>query len=163
MASRVFRVRCILQRWLIRGWLVIAAASLGAILLLSLGQILARNFFHLGFPGADVIIRGLVMWIVFAGAAIAVHSQRHIRIDILHLILPPAWQLILAPVIRWFASAICAALAWSAARFWWEEWHNTAPADQAATLLLIVFPLGFAMLALHFLVDVGARTAHADA
>ena len=41
----------------------------------------------LGTSGRDAVIRGLVMWVVFAGAAIAVQSQRHIRIDVLNLIL----------------------------------------------------------------------------
>ena len=145
-----------LERWLVRGWLVIAALSLLAMLVLSLAQILARNFLQLGLGEADAIIRGLVMWVVFAGAAIAVHSHRHIRIDVLNLILPTRWQLSLGAPLQLIASAVCAALAWPAARFWWEEWQATAPADQIATALLIIFPFGFAALSVHFLISAGA-------
>ena len=148
-----------LERWLVRGWLIVAALSLALMLLMSLGQILARNFLQLGFPEADAVIRGLVMWVVFAGAAIAVHSQRHIRIDVLNLILPASWQRMLVTPLQLVASVVCAALAWPAARFWWEEWQATAPADQIATALLIIFPLGFAALSVHFLISAGAATA----
>ncbi len=148
-----------LERWLVRGWLIIAALSLALMLLLSLAQILARNFLHLGLGEADAVIRGLVMWVVFAGAAIAVHAHRHIRIDVLNLILPAAWQRTLAAPLQLVASAVCAALAWPAARFWWAEWQATAPADQIATALLIIFPFGFAALSLHFLISAGAATA----
>ncbi len=149
----------LLERLLVRGWLIVAALSLGLMLLLSLAQILARNFLHLGLGEADAVIRGLVMWVVFAGAAIAVHSHRHIRIDVLNLILPAAWQRILAVPLQLIASAVCAALAWPAARFWWQEWQAAAPADQIATALLIIFPFGFAALSLHFLINAGAATA----
>ncbi len=149
----------LLERLLLRGWLIVAALSLALMLLLSLAQILARNFLHLGLGEADAVIRGLVMWVVFAGAAIAVHSHRHIRIDVLNLILPAAWQRILAVPLQLIASAVCAALAWPAARFWWQEWQAAAPADQIATALLIIFPFGFAALSLHFLINAGAATA----
>ena len=148
-----------LERWLVRGWLIVAGLSLAAMLLLSLTQILARNFLQLGLGEADAVIRGLVMWVVFAGAAIAVHSHRHIRIDVLNLILPAAWQRGLATPLQLIASGVCAALAWPAARFWWEEWQATAPADQVATALLIIFPLGFAALSVHFLISAGAANA----
>ena len=148
----------LLERWLVRGWLIVAALSLAVMLLLSLVQILARNFLQLGLPEADAIIRGLVMWVVFAGATIAVQSQRHIRIDVLNLVLPQAWRRALVVPLQLAASAVCAALAWPAARFWWEEWQATAPADQIATALLLIFPLGFAALTLHFLISAGTGT-----
>ena len=146
----------LLERWLVRGWWIVAALSLTGMLLLSLAQILARNFLHVGLGEADAVIRGLVMWIVFAGAAIAVHSHRHIRIDVLNLILPAAWQRTLAVPLQLIASGVCAALAWPAARFWWTEWQATAPADQIAMGLLIIFPFGFAALSVHFLISAGA-------
>ena len=144
-----------LQRWLVRAGLIVAALSLAIMLGLSLAQIFARNFLHLGFAEADDAIRGLVMWVVFAGASIAVHSQRHIRIDVLNLLLPAAWQRALFVPLQLFAAAICALLAQAAVRFWWEEWQNAAPPDQFSTALLVIFPLGFTVLALDFLVSAG--------
>lgn len=152
----------LLERLLVRGWLIVAALSLALMLLLSLAQILARNFLQLGFGEADAVIRGLVMWVVFAGAAIAVHSHRHIRVDVLNLILPAAWQRRLIVPLQLFASVVCAALAWPAARFWWAEWQATALADQIATALLLIFPLGFTALTLHFLISAGAGTEPTD-
>lgn len=152
----------LLERLLVRGWLIVAALSLASMLLLSLAQILARNFLQLGFGEADAVIRGLVMWVVFAGAAIAVHSHRHIRVDVLNLILPAAWQRRLIVPLQLFASVVCAALAWPAARFWWAEWQATALADQIATALLLIFPLGFTALTLHFLISAGAGTEPTD-
>lgn len=154
--ARLQRICRLLERWLIRGWLTVAALSLLAMLLLSLAQILARNFLQLGLSDADAVIRGLVMWVVFAGAAIAVHAHRHIRIDVLNLVLPAVWQRALAAPLQLIASAVCAALAWPAARFWWEEWQAAALADHVATALLIIFPFGFAALSAHFLISAGA-------
>jgi TRAP-type C4-dicarboxylate transport system permease small subunit len=145
-----------LQRWLVRSALIVATLSLAIMLGLSLAQILARNLLHTGFAEADDAIRGLVMWVVFAGASIAVHSQRHIRVDILNLVMPAAWLRALHGPLQLFASAICVLLAQAAARFWWEEWQNAAPPDQFSTALLVIFPVGFAVLALDFLVSAGA-------
>lgn len=161
--AKLQRTCRLLERWLVRAWLIVAALSLMGMLLLSLAQILARNFLHLGLGEADAVIRGLVMWIVFAGAAIAVHSHRHIRIDVLNLILPAAWQRRLLVPLQLIASGVCAALAWPAARFWWEEWHAIAPAEQIATGLLVIFPFGFAALSLHFLISAGAATSPSTA
>lgn len=157
--ARLQRTCRLLERWLVRAWLIVAALSLMAMLLLSLTQILARNFLQLSLGEADAVIRGLVMWVVFSGAAIAISAHRHIRIDVLNLLLPTTWQRILSAPLQLIASAVCATLAWPGARFWWEEWQATAPADQIATALLIIFPFGFAALSVHFLLSAGAANS----
>jgi TRAP-type C4-dicarboxylate transport system permease small subunit len=45
-------------------------------------QILLRNFFETGLSWGDPLIRYLVLWVGFIGAALATREDRHITIDI---------------------------------------------------------------------------------
>lgn len=49
---------------------LIAGTSLLLLLILSLSQVVLRNFFELGFSEIDVLSRHLVLFITFMGAAL---------------------------------------------------------------------------------------------
>ena len=66
----------------------IAAISLLFLLLFTLVQIIARNFFDTGFAQLDIISRHLVLFIMFMGAALACEGNSHIKIDVLCAYLP---------------------------------------------------------------------------
>ncbi|HJP17834.1 MAG TPA: TRAP transporter small permease [Nitrospinota bacterium] len=46
-------------------------------------QVIFRNIFSEGIPGADIFLRHLVLWIAFIGAALTTRYEKHISIDIL--------------------------------------------------------------------------------
>jgi TRAP-type C4-dicarboxylate transport system permease small subunit len=136
----------------------VAATALFAMLAASALEILARNLFHAGVPGSELLARHLVLWVALTGAALAVQDERHLRIDLTHW-LPAAWRQRLAHLFAALAVGICAALAWAAARFWWVEWSEAQAVTRWAAALLVILPLGFLLLALRFAIHMIARFA----
>jgi len=53
-------------------------ATLTCMILLSIAQIILRNFFETSIPHGDVVNRHLVLWICFLGASMAAYRRRHI-------------------------------------------------------------------------------------
>ena len=132
---------------IIESW--IAIACLLAILVLSLTEIVARNFFHSGLPGASTLVQYLVLWVSFMGAVLAVRG-RHIKIDVATILLSEAWRNRLVRPISFFAMLVCSTLFWHAARFWRDEWLSVPPDEKWAAAMGVIIPLGFCLLALHF-------------
>ena len=50
-------------------------------IVLSFGQVVARNIFSVGFIWIDQVLRMEVLWIAFVGAALATEYNQHIKID----------------------------------------------------------------------------------
>ncbi|MGD0038444.1 MAG: TRAP transporter small permease subunit, partial [Bacteroidota bacterium] len=48
---------------------------LSIMVLVAFSQVMLRNVFHTGINGADVLLRHLVLWIGFLGAAIATSEK----------------------------------------------------------------------------------------
>ncbi|MBI5462736.1 MAG: TRAP transporter small permease [Gammaproteobacteria bacterium] len=142
------------RRLLTRTETALAGLSLLALIALTLGQIVARNLFATGLPVADTLARHLVLYITFFGAALAADSQRHIRIDSLATWLPEHWLERLHRPLNGIAALVCAALTQAAARFWLDEWRYAADAERWQAALNLIIPVGFGLLALHFLLAV---------
>ena len=119
-------------------------------LLLSFAQIVARNLFHTGLPLADTLTRYLVLYVAMLGAVLAVAGDRHIKIDIAAALLPGLARK-LHRVFHLFSAAVCALLTAAAWSFWREEWQFAASDARWTAALELILPLGFALLALHFL------------
>lgn len=138
-----------LERILLRIESWAAALCLSLILLLSLFEIAARNFFHTGLPNASVVIQYLVLWVAFLGAVLAV-GERHIKIDVATLLINQAWRKKLAAPIYFFSAVISAIFFWAAARFWYGEWQAALPDERWVAGMALVFPLAFFLLSVHF-------------
>ena len=128
---------------------ILAISGLVLMLGLSLAEIVLRNLFHSSIPGADVLIRHLVLWVSFIGAVVAVR-ERHIKVEIISVWLPEIWRRHLERPIFMFSATVCAVIAWAAVRFWYQEWLNVPPDEKWIALLGIVIPLSFLLLAAHF-------------
>ncbi|MBI5040616.1 MAG: TRAP transporter small permease [Gammaproteobacteria bacterium] len=160
------RLRSGLQRFrrlLTRAETALAGLSLLLLIALTLSQIVARNLFATGLPLADTLTRHLVLYITFFGAAIAADSQRHIRIDTLATWLPRIWVERLHRPLNAVAMLVCAALTQAAARFWLDEWQYAADQERWQALLSLILPVGFGLLALHFLLAVLAGPSRHNA
>lgn len=127
-----------------------AISGLVLMLGLSLSEIILRNLFHTSIPGADVLIRYLVLWVSFIGAVVAVR-ERHIKVEIISVWLPEEWRRRLERPIFLFSAAVCAIIAWAAIRFWHQEWINVPLGEKWIAWLSIVIPLSFILLTLHFM------------
>lgn len=128
---------------------ILAISGLVLMLGLSLAEVVLRNFFHQSVPGADVLIRHLVLWVSFIGAVVAVR-ERHIKVEIISVWLPDKWRRRLERPIFLFSAVVCAVISHAATRFWYQEWLNVALAEKWIAILSIVIPLSFFLLTLHF-------------
>ncbi len=130
---------------------MLAALSLLTLLLLSLAQIAARNLFHTGLPVADALSRYLVLYVAMLGAVAATEGGRHIKIDIATTLLPRLARLLHRPfqVLSGIACALLSLAAWD---FWREEWQYAASGEEWIAILEVILPVGFALLAVHFLI-----------
>jgi TRAP-type C4-dicarboxylate transport system permease small subunit len=143
-----------LRHWLVRLENWCAALSLLTLLLLAIGQIVARNFFEIGLPTADKLTRYLVLYVTFFGAVLAIERGRHIKIDALNSLVPDAWSRLLYRPIQAIAAFICCLLAYAAIRFWQSEWSYAADYERWQVLAGLIIPIGFVLLSAHFALSV---------
>ena len=61
---------------------VLVTILLTMMILLAFSQIVLRNFFATGISWGDSLVRYLVLWVGFIGAAIATREGKHINIDV---------------------------------------------------------------------------------
>ena len=130
-----------------------AIAGTALLLLLSLvfGQILARNFLHSSIPAADILSRYMVLYVAFFGAALAVRSHRHIRLDIVAAFLSHRHILQIRIPLYLISTAVCAVFAQAAGRFWYDDWQYVADNERWSSILALITPFGFGLLAVNFL------------
>jgi TRAP-type C4-dicarboxylate transport system permease small subunit len=139
-------------------------AGIAFLLLLALvfGQVLARNFFDSSIPGADILSRYLVLYVTFFGAALAVESHRHIRLDVVAACLPDRLRDILRSPLYLLSSLLCAVFAWAAWRFWYDDWQYVAEHERWSSILALITPFGFCLLAFNFLIAGLFATTHGE-
>jgi TRAP-type C4-dicarboxylate transport system permease small subunit len=80
-------------------------------------QIVLRNIFATGLTWADPLVRNLVLWVGFVGAAIATREGKHITIDVLPQWAPQQIKAVIGIIIQLFAAFICGLLTFAAAKF----------------------------------------------
>lgn len=125
-------------------------------LVLAFLQVVLRNFFSSGFLWADLVLRHLVLWIGFLGAALATSQERHISIDAVTRFLPPRLKHALRVVTNLFAAVVCYYLMTAAITFIESEAEagTTFYADIPNWYAGIIIPVGFGLLIIHFLIRV---------
>jgi TRAP-type C4-dicarboxylate transport system permease small subunit len=135
---------------------VLVFLILGMMVVLSFLQVLLRNFFDTGILWADILLRHLVLWVGFIGAALATRTEKHINIDLLSRIVSKRYLLPVKIVTRLFAIIICAILTRASYLFLMSE-------KEAATIvfknipgwyLQIIIPVGFLLIGVRFLLKI---------
>jgi TRAP-type C4-dicarboxylate transport system permease small subunit len=135
---------------------VLVFLILGMMVVLSFLQVLLRNFFDTGILWADILLRHLVLWVGFIGAALATRTEKHINIDLLSRIVSKRYILPVKIVTRLFAIIICAILTRASYLFLMSE-------KEAATIvfknipgwyLQIIIPVGFLLIGVRFLLKI---------
>ena len=139
-----------LEKALTRVELGAALLAFLAMLILSIVDIIGRNFFHATPPGGDLMLRQLVLWVALPGAALAVAAQRHLHLDPASLGTRPLWKKWTAVPFNLAASAVCALLTRAAWDYWKDEWQYQSADQIWMAWMSIILPLAFALLALHF-------------
>ncbi len=126
----------------------------GMILLATL-QIVLRNGWSTGLSWADPALRVAVLWVTLLGAMAATRDDNHIKIDLLTRFLPVRLKGYAQLVTDLFSAFICGVLAWHGGRFVYFEWQDESILFAAipAWACELIIPLGFAVMALRFLVS----------
>jgi len=143
-----------LLRGLHRAEDLLLALLLGALLALALAQIGLRLFFGTGIEWAEPVERMGVLWLALMGALGATRERRHIAIDALPRLLPPKLHRAAWALTQLATAILCATLAWTGWGMLGME--REAPtqfiAGVSSWIPMLVFPAGFALMALRFLV-----------
>ena len=134
--------------------LVLLVTFLGSMVLLAFTQVVLRNFFDTGFIWADTIVRHLVLWSAFVGAALATSEDRHISIDALTRFLSPRTKHIAMVFTSTFALVVCYYLAMAAWTYVFEErqYGGELVLSIQTWVALLIIPLGYHLLSFHFFV-----------
>jgi TRAP-type transport system small permease protein len=140
-----------LKRGLITFEKYVAASSLLLLLIFTLTQIIARNFFNSGFSDLEAISRHLVLFIAFSGAALISEQNNHIKIDILSAFLNAQQKQKLARPLLIISSLVCGIFTWHASRFWLDELSYASPHELWIVYISLILPVGFSVLCLHFM------------
>ena len=128
------------------------AALLGALLLLSVAQIALRLFFDTGLAWAEPAGRAGVMWLALLGALGATRGHRHIAIDALPRVLPPAGRRVAWVIAQAATAVLCAGMAWLGWGLVQLEREAPLPfiAGVPSWVPMLALPLGFGLMALRF-------------
>lgn len=134
-------------------------ALLAGMMLLSVGQIIAREVFETGLFWSGEIVRIMVLWLAMIGAVAACREDRHIRIDAISHLLSERGVAYARVLVDIFAAAVCAVLAWHAWRYLQLEieLEETVLGGVPAWTAHGVVPLAFALLSYRFLVGAAAQ------
>ena len=131
--------------------------TLGAMILLALSQIVLRNLFDSGIEWSEPLLRVMVMWLGLLGAIAATKQSNHISIDMLSRLLPNKGKIISAVIANLFSAIICAIVSYHALQFVIMEYDEGVMAfsNVPAWLCESIIPIGFGLIALRFLINIG--------
>jgi TRAP-type C4-dicarboxylate transport system permease small subunit len=96
---------------------VLIVVLLTMMILVAFSQIVLRNFFSSGIDWGDALVRYLVVWVGFIGAAVATKEGKHITIDLLSRWSHGLREIVIQIVCHLFSAVICGLLTWAAVKF----------------------------------------------
>lgn len=131
---------------------ILITALLGAMIATAFLQIILRNFFSTGLAWGDPLVRYLVVWVGFIGAAVATREGKHITIEIVSHWLSGRANRYVHMASDLFSALVCGLLAWAALKFVRLEammggpdfWGLPAWAPQ------VIIPIVFGLMTLRF-------------
>jgi TRAP-type C4-dicarboxylate transport system permease small subunit len=131
------------------GFLVIL---LSLMILIAFFQIVLRNLFETGLTWGDPLVRNLVLWVGFIGAALATKEGKHINIDVVSRWMPPRGKIFVEAITDLFSSFICALLTYAALKFIRNEVQmgNISFPGIPSWIPEIILPITFGLMALRF-------------
>lgn len=143
--------------WVENACTVLFAAGL---VLLAGIQVFARLVLDTGFAWIEALAMLLLLWLTVAGAVLAAREHQHLGIDVLSRRLPPLARRLVQVATNGFAVAICVLLAVAC----WDlvQLERESPTESASLLpawvRLLALPIGFGLMALHYLLHLALPT-----
>jgi TRAP-type C4-dicarboxylate transport system permease small subunit len=125
---------------------------LSAMVLVAFGQVVLREVFRTGLDWGDILLRHLVLWLGFLGAAIATSEERHINIDALRRFLPPRVRSSVDVLTDLCAAFICFLLMQAAYGFVQLDMSSQQTMYQniPSWYAELIIPVGYGLLVVHF-------------
>jgi TRAP-type C4-dicarboxylate transport system permease small subunit len=139
---------------LIKAEVALLLLLLSAMVILAFLQVVLRNAFAEGIIWADILLRHMVLWVGFLGAAVATSRDRHINIDALTRFLPERAKSFARILTNAFAALICLVLTLASVDFIRNEIElgSTVYADLPSWYAQLIIPVGYLLLSIHFAV-----------
>ena len=125
---------------------------LTAMILLAFAQIVLRNFFDTGIDWGDALVRYLVVWVGFIGAAIAAKEGKHITIDVLSRWITGAGSSAIQAISHFSSATVCGLLTWAGIKFIWFEAQmgGTAFFKLPTWVPELIIPVTFGLMTLRY-------------
>ena len=133
---------------------VLITILLTVMILMAFFQIVLRNFFDTGISWGDSLVRYLVVWVGFIGAAIATKEGKHINIDVASRWLTGPQSNYIRLVSHFFSAVICGLLTLAAIKFlrFEAQMGSTAFFKLPVWVPEIIIPVTFGLMTLRFAV-----------
>jgi len=125
---------------------------LGLMILVAFMQIMLRNLFSTGFSWGDALIRYLVLWVGFTGAALATREGKHITIDVFTPWLKGRKEHIIQGIVNLFSAVVCGVLTFAAVDFVRNEAQmgDISPLGISTWLLQVILPAAWLLMTVRF-------------
>lgn len=132
---------------------VLVSILLITMILVAFFQIVLRNFFASGIDWGDSLVRYLVVWVAFIGAAIATREGKHITIDILSQWSTGLVRVGIRVVCHLISAAICALLTVAAIKFihFEVQMGSTVFFKVPAWIPELIIPVTFGLMTLRYI------------
>jgi TRAP-type C4-dicarboxylate transport system permease small subunit len=133
---------------------VFVTILLTMMILMAFFQIVLRNFFDTGITWGDSLVRYLVVWVGFIGAAIATKEGKHITIDVVSRWLTEPNSNYIHLISHFFSAVICGLLTLAAIKFirFEAQMGSTAFFKLPVWVPEIIIPVTFGLMTLRFAV-----------
>ncbi len=133
---------------------VLVTILLTMMILMAFSQIVLRNFFDTGISWGDSLVRYLVVWVGFIGAAIATREGKHINIDVVSRWLTGPESNYIRLISHFFSAVVCGLLTLAAVRFilFEAQMGSTVFFKLPVWVPEIVIPVTFGLMTLRFAV-----------
>ena len=133
---------------------VFVTILLTMMILMAFFQIVLRNFFDTGISWGDSLVRYLVVWVGFIGAAIATKEGKHINLDVVSRWLTGPESNYIRLISHFFSAVICGLLTLAAIKFirFEAQMGSTAFFKLPVWVPEIIIPVTFGLMTLRFAV-----------
>ena len=131
---------------------VFVTILLTMMILMAFFQIVLRNFFDTGISWGDSLVRYLVVWVGFIGAAIATKEGKHINLDVVSRWLTGPESNYIRLISHFFSAVICGLLTLAAIKFvvFEAQMGGTAFFKLPVWVPEIIIPVTFGLITLRF-------------
>jgi TRAP-type C4-dicarboxylate transport system permease small subunit len=96
---------------------ILLGILLGTMIFIAFIQIVLRNALSTGLAWGDGLVRSLVLWTGFIGAALATREGKHISIDVVSRWMSPKGKIGIDIITNGFSLLVCALLTFAALNF----------------------------------------------